>query len=148
MAQVRHTPQQGPYGSGKERGVALVVEPSATRRTEAAARLRSMGFNTHATGCGAVGQFIATQVPLDIAVVNVVLPDISGLQLIRRVRGLAPDAVIVATAPADGEWEASVGLAQHAGADIALASLSGEALAAALAGREPAPALDYEARAD
>ncbi|HET9229651.1 MAG TPA: response regulator [Vitreimonas sp.] len=129
------------------RGVALVVEPEPTRRAEAAVTLRSMGFKTHETGCGAVGQFIATQITLHVVVVDVVLPDINGLQLIKRVRGLSPDAVIVATAPPGGAWEATAGLAHHAGADIALSSLSGEALGAVLAARHP-PRDEYEVRAD
>lgn len=129
------------------RGSALVVEPEPARRAEAAVKLRSMGFKTHETGCGAVGQFIATQLTLNVVVVDVVLPDINGLQLIKRVRGLSPDAVIVATAPPGGAWEATAGLAHHAGADIALSSLSGEALAAVLAARRPPPR-DHEARAD
>jgi CheY-like chemotaxis protein len=125
-----------------QRGVALVVEPEPARRAEAAVTLRSMGFKTHETGCGAVGQFIATQITVHVLVVDVVLPDMNGFELIKRVRGLSPDAVIVATAPPDGGWEATAGLA-----DIALSRLSGEALAAVLASRHP-PRGEYEARAD
>lgn len=147
MGQAWHTRHQGADESLPERGVALVVEPEPAKRAEAAVTLRSMGFKTHETGCGAVGQFIATQITLNVVVVDVVLPDINGLQLIKRVRGLSPDAVIVATAPADGASEATAGLAHHAGADIALSSLSGEALAAVLAARRP-PRLDHEHRAD
>lgn len=129
------------------RGVALVVEPDAAKRAEAAVTLRSMGFKTHETGCGAVGQFIATQLTLNVVVVDVVLPDVNGLQLIKRVRGLSPDAVIVATAPPGGAWDATAGLAHHAGATIALSTLSGEALSSVLATwRDPRGEL--EARAD
>lgn len=129
------------------RGAALVVEPEPERRAEAALTLRSMGFKTHETACGAVGQFIATQITLKVVVVDVVLPDINGLQLIKRVRGLSPDAVIVATAPPGGAWEATAGLAHHAGADIALSSLSCEALRAVLVARHP-PGDEHEIRAD
>jgi CheY-like chemotaxis protein len=129
------------------RGVALIVEPEPAKRAEAAVTLRSMGFKTHETGCGAVGQFIATQITLNIVVVDVVLPDLNGLQLIKRVRGLSPDALIVATAPPGGAWEATAGLAHYAGADIALSSVSGEALGAVLCARHP-PHHEYEACAD
>ena len=147
MAQAWQSTHKGLDESLPGRGVALVVEPEPARRSEAAVTLRSMGFKTHETGCGAVGQFIATQITVHVLVIDVVLPDMNGLQLIKRVRGLAPDAVIVATAPPGGAWEATAGLAQHAGADIALSRLSGEALAAVIAGRH-LPRGAYEARAD
>jgi two-component system, OmpR family, response regulator len=129
------------------RGCALVVEPEADKRAEASVTLRSMGFKTYETGCGAVGQFIATQIGLHVVVVDVVLPDVNGLQLIKRVRGLSPNAVIVATAPPGGAWDATAGLAHHAGADFALSKLSGEALGAVLAARH-APRAEIGAHAD
>lgn len=147
MGQTWHSTHRGLDELLPPRGAALVVEPEPAKRAEAAVTLRSMGFKTHETGCGAVGQFIATQIRLHVLVVDVVLPDMNGLQLIKRVRGLSPDAVIVATAPPGGAWEATAGLAHHAGADVALSALSGEALGAFLAGRDP-PRGDYEARAD
>ncbi len=147
MGQAWQSTHRGLDESLPGRGAALVVEPEPARRAEAAVTLRSMGFKTHETGCGAVGQFIATQITLHVLVVDVVLPDMNGLQLIKRVRGLSPDAVIVATAPPGGAWEATVGLAHHAGADVALMKLSGEALGAVLAGRH-SPREEYEPRAD
>jgi CheY-like chemotaxis protein len=116
------------------RGTALVVEPDENRRAEAARTLRNMGFKTHETGCGAVAQFIATQLKLTLLVVDTVLPDMNGLKLIRKVRGLSPDAVIVATSPPGGAWEVTATLANHAGADIALSAISSEALGSVLAG--------------
>jgi two-component system, OmpR family, response regulator len=147
MGQAWHTTHRSLDELLPRRGVALVVEPEPAKRAEAAVKLRSMGFKTHETGCGAVGQFIATQIALNVVVVDVVLPDINGLQLIKRVRLLSPDAVIVATAPPGGAWDATAGLAHHAGADIALSSLSGEALAAVLAAGHP-PGGEHETRAD
>lgn len=147
MGQAWHSTNRGLGDALPGRGNALVVEPEPAKRAEAAVTLRSMGFKTHETGCGAVGQFIATQITLNVVVVDVVLPDINGLQLIKRVRGLSPDAVIVATAPPGGAWEATAGLAHHAGADFALSRLSGEALGAVLAGRH-SPRSEHEARAD
>lgn len=147
MGQAWQTRHRGFDESLPGRGVALVVEPEPAKRAEAALTLRSMGFKTHETACGAVGQFIATQVTLNVAVVDVVLPDINGLQLIKRVRGLSPDAVIVATAPPGGAWEATAGLAHHAGADVAFSSISCDALGAVLAARHR-PGDEREIRAD
>lgn len=116
------------------RGIALVVEPDGPKRTSAAAVLRNMGFKTHETGCGAVAQFIATQLKLSLFVVDTVLPDMNGLKLIKHVRALSPEAIIVATSPPGGAWEATATLASHAGADIALSAISSEALGSVLAG--------------
>lgn len=146
MGQAWHSTHRGLDEALPPRGIALVVEPDAAKRAEAAVTLRSMGFKTHETGCGAVGQFIATQLTLSVVVVDVVLPDLNGLKLIKRVRGLSPDAVIVATAPPGGAWDATSGLAHHAGADIALSTLSGEALGAVLAARHH-PRGEHETRA-
>jgi DNA-binding response OmpR family regulator len=135
MGQAWHSTYRTLDESLPGRGTALIVEPEADKRAEAAVTLRSMGFKTHETGCGAVGQFIATQIKLNVVVVDVVLPDLNGLQLIKRVRALSPEAVIVATAPPGGAWDATAGLAHHAGADFALSKLSGEALGSVLAAR-------------
>jgi two-component system, OmpR family, response regulator len=116
------------------RRVALVVEPDPAKRANASLTLRGMGFKTYQTGCGGVGQFMASQLTLDAVVVDVVLPDLDGLQLIRRVRATSPEAVIVATAPANDEWDANAADAQAAGADVALSNFAGEALSAALNG--------------
>lgn len=114
--------------------VALVVEPDTTKRAQAWGTLRNMGFKTYQTACGGVGQFMASQLTLDAVVVDVVLPDLDGLQLIRRVRATSPEAVIVATAPANDEWDVNAAGAQAAGANVALSSFAGEALSAALTG--------------
>jgi DNA-binding response OmpR family regulator len=82
-----------------------------------------------------VGQFIATQIELDVVVVDAVLPDLDGVQLIQRIRRLSPDALIVATAPAGHDWHAVSARAHEAGADFALSSLSAVTLGAVLRGR-------------
>jgi len=125
--------------------IALVVEPDGARRAQAALALRGMGFKTYQTGCGGVGQFMASQLTLHAVVVDVVLPDLDGLQLIRRVRATSPQAIIVATAPQDQDWDVIAADAHNAGADYALRNFSGEALNAVLTG---APSSGYEARAD
>lgn len=114
------------------RGAACVVETDPVKRAAMAATLRTMGYKTHEASCGAVAAFIASQIKLNVVLVDVVLPDMSGLKLIKRLRTLAPDAVIVATSPPGGAWEAAAGLAPHAGADAALSALTSDALSAAL----------------
>jgi two-component system, OmpR family, response regulator len=114
------------------RGAACVVEPDNDARAEIADALRNMGYTTHETGSGAVGAFIADQIHLQVALVNLVLPDAKGLQLIRRVRAKCPDAVIVALAGA-GSFGLGAMLAQFAGADTSVAAPpSVQALSAAV----------------
>lgn len=129
-----HTWQSTPYDA-RLRGVALVIEPNALQRAEIAVTLSAIGFKTHETGCGAVGQFIATQLSLDVMVVNVTLPDMDALQVIKRVRGLCSQAYIVATATSDDE-RPPLEMARRVGADVALRDLTGDALAAVLAARQ------------
>lgn len=103
------------------RGSACVVEVDDAERKRVAASLRQMGFKTHETSNGAVARFIATQIQLQVVCVDITVPDMSGLALIKQLRELAPDAVIVATSSA-----AVAGLplyselAHAAGADSAL----------------------------
>jgi DNA-binding response OmpR family regulator len=122
----------------QDRRIALVVAPDPAKRAAAAVTLRGMGFKTYQTGCGGVGQFMASQLTLDAVVVDVVLPDLDGLQLIRRVRATSPQAVIVATAPVSDDWDAVVADALEAGADFALSNFAGDALRAVLQ-KAPAP---------
>lgn len=119
-------------GATESERIALVVEPDPSKRAEAAITLRSMGFKTYQTGCGGVGQFMASQLTLNAVVVDAVLPDLDGIQLIRRVRATSPEAVIVATAPDEDDWDAFTATAQAAGADFALNSFFGDALSAVI----------------
>lgn len=116
------------------RGVALVVEPDVVKRQEAAIALRRLGYHAHETGCGAVAQFIATQIQIDVAVIDVMLPDMNAMHLVKRVRTLSPEALIVATAPTTEAWEATAGLTQHAGADLMLSAISTELIRRAVGG--------------
>jgi DNA-binding response OmpR family regulator len=128
MGQAWRTTHYGPEHAALSRGVALVVEPDLSRRQEVIGTLRSFGYQAHETGCGAVGQFIATQIEVDVAVINVVLPDMNALHLIKRVRALSPNALIMATSPNGDAWDATAGLAERAGANLALSTLSSEVI--------------------
>lgn len=139
MAQSWNARNRGLDEALPPRGVALVVEPDPDKREHAAHALRALGYKTHDTGCGAVAQFIATQIRFDVLVVDVVLPDMNGLQLIKKARALSPDSVIVATSPPGGAWGAASGLAQPAGADVALSAINSQTLSAAIAEGRAAP---------
>jgi DNA-binding response OmpR family regulator len=99
------------------RGAAFVVEPDDVARAELADALRNMGYTTHETGSGKVAAFIAEQLHVQLALVNLILPDAKALKLIRRFRAAWPDAAIIALAPGMGLGAV---LAHVAGADTTL----------------------------
>ena len=98
---------------------ALVVEDETGLREQLAHHLRAAGYVVDEAATVRDGQFFATEYPLDVAVVDLGLPDGSGLDLIRgwRQRGLRFPALILT---ARGRWQDKVeGL--EAGADDYLA---------------------------
>jgi two-component system OmpR family response regulator len=122
------------------RGAACVVEPDDIARGEMADALRNMGFTTHETGSGKVGAFIAEQIHIQVALVNLVLPDAKALKLIRCFRAAWPDAAIIALTPSMGVGAV---LAHMAGADTTLTTpLTLETLGLAITA---ASGLDHEA---
>ncbi|MGQ0531981.1 MAG: response regulator [Caulobacteraceae bacterium] len=115
------------------RGAACVIEPNDEMREHIASNLRAMGFTAHETGCGNLGEFIAAQVHLRVVVVDLALPDIAGLRLIRRLRRHDPGLIIIALSP-DARSAVPVTLGRFAGADAVLASpASSEALCTTIA---------------
>jgi len=64
----------------------LVVEDEAALRESLQARLGEAGFTVDIARDGDEGLFAGREYPLDIAVIDLGLPGISGLELIRRLR--------------------------------------------------------------
>ena len=94
---------------------ALVVEDEAGLRNQLAGRLRGAGYAVDAAGTARDSQFFASEYLVDVAVVDLGLPDGSGLDLIRGWRrGDLRFPVLILTAR--GRWQDKVeGL--EAGAD-------------------------------
>lgn len=114
------------------RGAACVIEPDDFSRDQIASALREMGFTVHETSCGTLGEFIVAQVRLRIVVLDLALPDVKGLMLLRRLRRAKPDLTLIALTP-DPLSAMPMTLARFAGADSVLASPpSNEALCAAI----------------
>src|SRR5215469_7200375 len=65
---------------------ALVVEDEAALRDSLKVRLAEAGFTVDEARDGDEGLFAGLEYPLDIAIVDLGLPGISGLELIRRLR--------------------------------------------------------------
>jgi two-component system response regulator PhoP len=64
----------------------LVIEDEGTLRRQLGERLREEGFDTEGTGDGREGHYLAAEYAYDAAVVDLGLPGLSGLEVIRRLR--------------------------------------------------------------
>jgi len=93
----------------------LLVEDEAGQRSSLQAELRAAGHAVDVAGDGTEGLYAALEFPLDVAIVDLGLPGLPGLDLIRRLRAAGRSyGVLVLTAR--DRWEDKVeGLA--AGAD-------------------------------
>jgi DNA-binding NarL/FixJ family response regulator len=103
------------------RGAACLIEADDIDRENIATLLRGMGFITHETSSAAAGAFVAAQIHWDVAVISLALPDQNALLLVRHMREIAPNAVIVALSR-DVSAGALITLARFAGADAVLSS--------------------------
>jgi two-component system response regulator PhoP len=67
---------------------ALVVEDEAALRENLRSQLVTAGFTVDVAADGAEGLFAGSEYPIDVALIDLGLPKISGLELIRRLRAL------------------------------------------------------------
>ncbi|HKT71593.1 MAG TPA: response regulator transcription factor [Steroidobacteraceae bacterium] len=65
----------------------LVVEDETTLRDSLKQRFQESGFTVDVAGDGEEGLFAGLELPLDVAVVDLGLPKLPGLEVIRRLRG-------------------------------------------------------------
>lgn len=65
---------------------ALVIEDEDTLREQIVERLQTEGFAIDAAADGEEGLYLAREMPIDVAVVDLGLPGIDGMDIIRRVR--------------------------------------------------------------
>lgn len=94
---------------------ALVIEDEAALREQLAASLRAQGYAVDAAGDGEEGLYLAREYSPDIAIIDLGLPGVSGVEVIRQLRaeGLRLPMLILT---ARGRWQDKVeGL--EAGAD-------------------------------
>jgi len=93
----------------------LVVEDETALREQLAARLKQDGHVVDAAADGKEGLYFATDYPLDIAIIDLGLPLLSGIEVIRRLR-VAGKVYPILILTARGSWQDKVqGL--EAGAD-------------------------------
>ncbi len=93
----------------------LIVEDDPTLREQLGAQFRAAGWTVELAANGREGQYFGSEFPCDLAIVDLGLPDIPGLDLLREWReaGLA-FPVLILTARSD--WQDKV-LGLEAGAD-------------------------------
>jgi two-component system, OmpR family, response regulator PhoP len=97
----------------------LVIEDEPQLRRQVVERLVREGFQVDASGDGKEGLYFATEYPIDAAIVDLGLPGLPGLDLIRAVRARG-SALPILVLTARGRWQDKVeGL--EAGADDYLA---------------------------
>src|SRR5499425_656365 len=94
---------------------ALVVEDEATLREGLQTRLGEAGFTVDVARDGDEGLFAGLEYPLDIAVIDLGLPGLSGLELIRRLRAAHKTFPILILTARDNWQDKVEGL--QAGAD-------------------------------
>lgn len=93
----------------------LLVEDEAALQAQVKRDLEAQGYTVDATGDGKEGLYLASEYPFDAAVVDIGLPGLSGLDVIRRLRSKGSKLPILVLT-ARGQWQDKVeGL--EAGAD-------------------------------
>lgn len=97
----------------------LIIEDEKNIRSQISRYLENQGYRVDETGDGKEGLYFATEYPFDAAIVDLGLPGISGLEIIKRLR-LQGSQLPILVLTARGRWEERVeGL--EAGADDYLA---------------------------
>lgn len=64
----------------------LLIEDEQQLRAELVALLHTEGFAVDATGSGAEGAYLGAEYPIDVAIVDLGLPDVPGIDVIRQWR--------------------------------------------------------------
>ena len=64
----------------------LLVEDEAPLRETLAARLKRDGFAVDAAGDGEEGLYLGREVPFDVAIIDLGLPKLSGMDLVKQLR--------------------------------------------------------------
>ena len=93
----------------------LVIEDELSLLEQVRARLQAEGYRVDASSDGTDGLYLATEYPLDAAIVDLGLPGMSGIEIIKRLRAQGSSLPILILT-ARGRWQDKVeGL--EAGAD-------------------------------
>src|SRR4030088_3619045 len=94
----------------------LVVEDEIALRDSLKERLAEAGFTVDVAADGEEGLFAALEFPLDVAIVDLGLPKVSGLEVIRRVRAQRKSYPILILTARDNWQDKGEGLPGGGGA--------------------------------
>ena len=64
----------------------LVIEDDSTLRDSLARKLTESGFAVEQAADGKEGLYFASEYPIDLAIIDLGLPELSGLEIIKQVR--------------------------------------------------------------
>ena len=93
----------------------LLVEDEEQLRLSLKADLEKTGYSVDATDSGREGFFLGSEYPMDVAIIDLGLPDISGMELIRQLRSADKTFPILILTARDAWQDKVEGL--EAGAD-------------------------------
>ncbi len=93
----------------------LVIEDEVSLQAQIRARLQADGYVVDTSADGKDGLYLASEYPFDAAIVDLGLPGLSGIELIRRLRS-AGSSLPILILTARGRWQDKVG-GLEAGAD-------------------------------
>ncbi|HJS22488.1 MAG TPA: response regulator transcription factor [Steroidobacteraceae bacterium] len=85
----------------------LIVEDEAALRESLASQLKSAGFNVDTAADGEEGLYAAKEYPIDLAIVDLGLPKLSGIELINQLRSAGRSIPILILTARD-RWQEKV----------------------------------------
>ena len=85
----------------------LIVEDDASLNRSLVAEFEARGYKVSSAADGREGQYLATEYPIDLAIIDLGLPEVSGLDLIRSLRAASKDYPILVLTARD-RWQDKV----------------------------------------
>jgi two-component system, chemotaxis family, chemotaxis protein CheY len=87
----------------------LIIDDDDSNRMLVAFALRTENFNIYEAGSGGAGLEVAAEIEIDLALIDIELPDISGLDILEVLRPQSPNAILLILTAND-----SLALMRHA----------------------------------
>lgn len=98
---------RGPRGGRNETMRILIIEDEASLREQLTSRFHDEGYAVDAAADGEEGLYMAQEFPADVAVIDLGLPKLSGIDVIKRLRAAGKSfPILILTAR--GRWQEKV----------------------------------------